>query len=843
MNLRKLYTILTISVFFFLTGILSIEVNAQIPTVQDCMGAIPVCNVIYTQPIVYQGQGNYPNEVNPNQQCPKSCMDGEKNAIWYVISVKTGGLLRFVISPVNTSDDYDWAVFNLNTLQCSDIYNNAQAMQKSCNAAGGAGYHGATGISTASGGSGNCNGGGPTNKWNADLPVQTGDTYVLCVSNWTPGSSAGYTLDFSASTADIFDDVPAFINEIDTVRGCSGSATLAFAFNENILCNSMTANDFIITGPDGTVHTPNSYTGEGCDAGGTQGKFFTLSGLYPPIVLTGTYTLTMVGQVTDLCNNTSAAPPKQFYAEIDPLPTIDQQPQNALVPIGGTATLSLVTSGANTWRWQIRQSGGGLWSNIAEGAPYAGTQTQTLTISNVTFDMGQYQFRCVASGTCSPPASSNSVVLIVGDALAATASANPEVICIGASSTLGVQAFGGNTGQPYSYTWSSPEGVFSNLMNPQVEPTQTTTYSVLVDDGYNPITVNVTVVVNPLPVVDAGPNKAIFHGTQTQLNGTVLSGTSPYQYVWQPANMVYGNTEQNPYTKQLTESTNFFLTVTDANHCVSAEDMVTINIIGGPLTASPSAYPPAICYGESSQLFALPSGGDTLAYSFSWLINGNEFSTSANPVINPTETTTYTLHLEDGSNSVDRNVTVIVNSLPLINFYKPEYHVVDGVIQVCVFDTLYLECGFQNGVYLWSNGSTDYSIFTATAGISFDYQEHSVKVTNPVTGCVSRDTVGIAFTFSECTYGLPELTLNDLVKIFPNPAKTSVTISIDGPKDNFLIEIADLRGRTMLRQEIRKPFSGIYNHTIDVSSFSNTTCIIRLSSNRGNIVRKLLISK
>ncbi len=98
---------------------------SQIPTVQDCLGAIPVCQDTYVQPIVYGGQGAYPNEINDNQTCPRSCMDGETNSIWYVISVKTGGLLRFVISPVVASDDYDWAVYNLNDYECSDIYDNA----------------------------------------------------------------------------------------------------------------------------------------------------------------------------------------------------------------------------------------------------------------------------------------------------------------------------------------------------------------------------------------------------------------------------------------------------------------------------------------------------------------------------------------------------------------------------------------------------------------------------------------------------------------------------------------------------------------------------------------------
>ncbi len=250
-------------------------VSAQVPTQQDCLGAIPVCQDTYNQPLSYQGTGNYPNEINPNQTCPKSCMDGEKNSVWYVISVKESGMLSFVITPVSSSDDYDWAVYNITTMECSQIYNSAALMQSSCNAAGGPGFQGATGISSANGGTRNCNNGGNTAKWNSDLPVNAGDTYVLCVSNWTQTQS-GYLLDFSASTADIFDDVSPTITSVDTQIGCAGATELSFVFSENIRCLSISPADFKLTGPDGTEHTVSTVNGAGCEAGGEQEKFFTI---------------------------------------------------------------------------------------------------------------------------------------------------------------------------------------------------------------------------------------------------------------------------------------------------------------------------------------------------------------------------------------------------------------------------------------------------------------------------------------------------------------------------------------------------------------------------------------
>ena len=135
-NFNRLYPHLLILVFAFGFGI---QLLAQVPTVQDCLGAIAVCQEIYVEPIVYTGSGNYPNEINPNQTCPNSCMDGETNSVWYIFTVQQSGILRLAIDPEDPNEDYDWAVYDLTTMRCDQIYNSAAQMQGSCNAAGGAG--------------------------------------------------------------------------------------------------------------------------------------------------------------------------------------------------------------------------------------------------------------------------------------------------------------------------------------------------------------------------------------------------------------------------------------------------------------------------------------------------------------------------------------------------------------------------------------------------------------------------------------------------------------------------------------------------------------------------------
>lgn len=816
------------------------KTQAQVPTVQDCLGAIPVCQDTYNQPLSFQGTGNYPNEINPNQSCPKSCMDGEKNSVWYVISVKTGGMLSFVITPVSQADDYDWAVFNLTTMECSDIYNSALFMQSSCNAAGGPGYQGSTGISSANGGTRSCNGGGNTFKWNSDLAVNAGETYVLCVSNWTQTQS-GYLLDFSASTADIFDDVPATISSVDTQIGCAGASEINFVFSENITCLSISPADFKLIGPTGTEHMVTTVNGAGCQAGGTQEKFFTI-GFYPPMYENGLYELKLVGSVTDLCSNATVPHSKFFTVALDPLPAIVSGPADASVPVGGSATFTVEAVGDTSYLWQYRPNAGAFWQDLTETAPYSGTRTNTLTVSPATFELGMYQFRCKVSGECSPLAQSPAATLFVGDQLAASAQASPGEICQGLSTTLDVNAFGGNVNQPYTYLWSGPGGWTSNVKNPVVSPTETTTYSVEVYDGFNPVISQVVVTVFPLPVANAGQDTTISYGTFTTLHGSATIGIPPYAYQWHPGDSLWNPGTQNPVTRKLHGSTLFNLTVTDGNGCVGLADQVTISVSGGALALSPIASPGTICLGESAVLSALPSGGNNSTYQYLWKIGEDEISTAPEITVNPQITTTYTILLDDTFNQIERQVTVQVDPLPVVKIIKPEYIVENGAVQVCVYDTITLDAGNPGGNYLWSDGSTGQYHQTLTSGISFDFQEYKVKVTDANTGCINYDSVQIMFTFTACSYGLEEIQPENLMKLFPNPAHQSVTVSLDGPPDAFRIDFTDLSGRILFQNNILKNISGVMNTTYDLKPYKTGTYLVRITSSKATHVKKLIIN-
>lgn len=163
----------------------------------DCITALPFCSgPAQTTATVKPGDGNVPNETI------LSCVDNEYYSTWYTFTVSSNGYFRFVLTPVNPNDDYDWALFNTTGYTCEDIPL-FSSLLVSCNSYGSFGVNGPTGISTALGGVGNQNGPGSTNgpPFNADLYVNAGETYKLMVSNWSQ-STQGFKIDVSSSTAE-----------------------------------------------------------------------------------------------------------------------------------------------------------------------------------------------------------------------------------------------------------------------------------------------------------------------------------------------------------------------------------------------------------------------------------------------------------------------------------------------------------------------------------------------------------------------------------------------------------------------------------------------------------------
>jgi len=175
------------------------------------------------------------------------------------------------------------------------------------------------------------------------------------------------------------------------------------------------------------------------------------------------------------------------------------------------------------------------------------------------------------------------------------------------------------------------------------------------------------VTVMPSPVANAGTDQTLPYGATTVLNGQASGGSGNYQYAWSPPEKLVNPNIAQPTTVNLTETTLFTLMVTDNSGGCQGSDEVMVNITGGALGCSPYASESVICHDQTTQLFAMASGGSG-DYTYNWSSSPAGFaSTLASPVVQPDLTTTYYVAVNDGYNVTNGNITITVNPRPMPN--------------------------------------------------------------------------------------------------------------------------------------------------------------------------------
>ena len=306
------------------------------------------------------------------------------------------------------------------------------------------------------------------------------------------------------------------------------------------------------------------------------------------------------------------------------------------------------------------------------------------------------------------------VTLIAGDSLGCTDTASQiisvfplpiinagvdQTVCAGNSATL--TASGGS-----AYTWITTGDTTSIIV---VTPGSTTDYYVTATDTNGCAAIDmVSVVVNPLPAVTAGPDQNICVGNSATL--TAIGGTN---YTWYP-----GGSNSSTIVVTPGSSTNYVVTITDINGC-SASDSVMVNVNPLPIaTISPDVH---ICYGSGATLTA---GGGT---SYNWIPTG---SSSSAITVSPTITTPYTVIVTDGNGCNDTASTqVIVHTAPIVALQS---------LFICSGGSATLDAGNPGSGFLWTPTGDTTQMITVTSGGTY-----SVTVTDSY-GCSTVASCNVA---------------------------------------------------------------------------------------------------
>lgn len=371
---------------------------------------------------------------------------------------------------------------------------------------------------------------------------------------------------------------------------------------------------------------------------------------------TSTQTYTVTGTDVNGCINTD-----QVVVSI-----------KSTVPLNGGAdrtvcagtSITLAASGASAYVWD---------NGVTDGVAFVPLSTTTYTVS-------------VIAGGCL----NTDEVLVTVNPIPTVDAGNDQEVCEGGPVTLAA------TGA-LLYNWD--QGVADGVEFPAVSGS---TYTVVgIDINGCSAQDQVSVTVNPLPLVDAGTDLSVCSGTTV-----TLAASGAITYVWD-------NNVTDGISFQVFASTTYTVIGIDGNGCQNSDQMQISITATLPLDAGADQ---SICEGESVILAASGASG------YVW-DNGVTDGQAFFPVV----TQTYQVSATDGSGCTNTDVvTVTVNPLPVVDAGNDQ--------SACGGASIVLS---GNGAltYVWDNGVQDGVAFTPLSD-----QTYIVTGTDG-NGCTETDQV------------------------------------------------------------------------------------------------------
>lgn len=273
-------------------------------------------------------------------------------------------------------------------------------------------------------------------------------------------------------------------------------------------------------------------------------------------------------------------------------------------------------------------------------------------------------------------------------------------ICEGATVSLGGAATPG-----VSYSWTSrPAGFTDTIANPQVTPTQTTTYILRATNTTCPLASidSVVVTVFPKPILKVASDTAVCQEQPILLGNTdVVEGVD---YTWFGADFI--DDKDNPNTLVYpTQSGLYILVATSGGGICESRDTVNVNIT--PIDIEIQLEDTVqVCRGVplGAKLKIVPSGSPVIFASTDGLFR--DTITTDSITLLPDRKTTYIATINSGGCTRFDTLTVIVDSLPANLAIMPgDTSICEGSL-VLLTSEIYEPKDFPNIKFKWvpSNG-------------------------------------------------------------------------------------------------------------------------------------------
>ncbi|MCA9748532.1 MAG: T9SS type A sorting domain-containing protein, partial [Romboutsia sp.] len=362
---------------------------------------------------------------------------------------------------------------------------------------------------------------------------------------------------------------------------------------------------------------------------------------------------------------------------------------------------------------------------------------------------------------------------------------NNVQICEGETITLTATGSG-------EFLWSTGE-TSSSI---EVQPSKTTTYSVIATNGNCSETDMILVTVEEKPWVDLEDDLSICFG-----ESVIITAEGNGDFLWST-----GETSQS-ITVSPEITTKYSVTVTNGQCGNSTTDEVYVYVKDQIIASAGENI--TIQQGEKVILEAL--GGSTYFWSTG--------ETTQSIIVQPFETTIYNVEVGNGTCSelAEVEVTVIEKTL-LIN---------DGLdITICRGEEVTLTAS-GGTAYLWDTGDMKPSI-TVKPNENRVYSVSSLR-NNEVY------TADIKIVVEDCAIGKEKE-----INIYPNPTSDVVNIHLPGLKTKVKVIVYALNGSLVYNKEIKADNNGVFTQ-IDMSSVAKGIYLIRIFNNEYNETKKILV--
>ena len=466
-----------------------------------------------------------------------------------------------------------------------------------------------------------------------------------------------------------------------TAQGCSTDATSTVTVNPLPIVEA---------GPDlDLCDQPVPVNLNGTPAGGTWSGSpnVTAGGVFTP---NGTETATLVYDYTD--PGTGCFASDFMEVNVNPAITPAISPLDSICIAAGPSDLTAIFTPNPT---------GGVWSGTGVTNPNFDPATAGLGTHTLTYTLG--------TGTCETNVTTDIIV-------------NPQPVIVTNDATIcfgqDVQLNASGAGVGGSYDWLPPTDLScTDCEDPIASPTTTTVYTVTgtTAQGCSSDATS-TVTVNPLPIVDAGPDTTICN-----LPAPVQLGATPAGGVWSGPNI----SPTGEFTPAGIGDFTVMYTVTLGTGCIDSSSRIVTVLDPTPSDAGPDLE---ACIGSAPvDLNGAPAGGE---WTGSFVTVGGTFTPSTSGVFELVYTTGV-------GNCLTRDtMEFTVHDLPLVDAGLDEV--------LCISEGAFDLVGNPLGGVWSGNGIVDANQGTFDPVVAI-VGNHTITytITDPITSCVNLDDLEV----------------------------------------------------------------------------------------------------